>query len=336
MGKKILYLSAGILWICAATLLAATTSDNTAKAAAVPAKAVVVTPSAPAANPAVVPAKAPAATVKHKAKTSARTKAKAKAPAATPTATATETATVTETETATVAATPAATTATPAATVVTSATGASSSLPKEGAIAWNVGIAGWQASFQDIQDIYGGGLTDPTPFGGEFDLGADLTLAPCFQLGLQAQGIARAPEELHLNNDLYTDTWNVYAVGGALVMKYLIPLQDKFNLIIHGEGGYYSLVASTITGGGAASGSVNLDASNFGGMGCLEAEMLLDANNGVALDIGLGYRYLKMTPIKLSGTYSGIPVTGNLPNSAGGDATLDLSGLRLNATFRFY
>jgi hypothetical protein len=312
MGKKIVCFAAGIIWIGASSLWAATTA-------------------APAQTPAVAPAKPAAASA---AGTSARPKAKApvRAKAKIPTATPT----VTETATATVEATPEATAVTPEATVITSATGVSSSLPKEGSVAWNVGIAGWQATFHDMQVIYGGELTDPSPFGGELDLGADLTLAPFFQIGLQAQGIMRAPEELHLYDDLYTDTWNVNAVGGALVLKYLEPIHDKVNVVIHAEGGYYSLVASSIVGGGAASGTVNLDASNFGGMVCIEAEMLLDASNSMALDIGLGYRYLKMSPVSLSGTYCNIEQGGSLQDPGGADSTLDLSGMRMNATLRFY
>ena len=174
------------------------------------------------------------------------------------------------------------------------------------------------------------------PFGGEADLGADFTLDPSFQVGLQAQGIMRAPETVSIYNDAEKTDWNVNVVGGALVLKYLISAGSNFNIIVHGEGGYYALVGSTAAFSGAISGTMNLDAQNVGGMGALEAEFLLDGNNSAALDIGLGYRYLQMTPVALSGTFNGATPSGNLSKAAGGDAILDLSGLRMNATLRFY
>jgi hypothetical protein len=211
-----------------------------------------------------------------------------------------------------------------------------SPLPKQGSIAWNVGISGWLGSFQDLQDFYGAGIvSDQTPYGFDFELGADYTLARSFQLGVQVQTIDRIPETVTFGG-VETHQWSAYTVGGALVAKYLIPVQDKWNLILHAEGGFYALVGSGVQASGVDNGTVNLDGSNIGGMFSVEGEFLQGAKKSWALDLGLGYRILKITPLTESGSIGGSPVSGTLKNIDGSDAGLDLSGPRVTATLRFY
>jgi hypothetical protein len=225
---------------------------------------------------------------------------------------------------------------TPATTSVVAVSTDNSPLPKEGSIAWNLGLAGWLGGSQDLQDFYGPALTSSqTTYGYELDLGADYTLARSFQLGLQAQGMAKSPETVTDDiGDSYV--WTSYAVGGAVVAKYLIPIQDKWNLIFHVEGGYYTLVGSTYAISGFNEGNLDIDASNFGGMFAVEGEFLQGANKSWALDIGIGYRYLQMTPLTYTGTFNGASVNGTFKNNDSSTAYIDFSGLRLNGTLRFY
>ncbi len=121
-----------------------------------------------------------------------------------------------------------------------------------------------------------------------------------------------------------------------MVTKYLIPIQDKWNLIFHVEGGYSTLVGSTYAISGFNEGNLDIDASNFGGMFAVEGEFFQGANKSWALDIGIGYRYLQMTPLTYTGTFNGASVNGTFENNDSSTAYIDFSGLRLNGTLRFY
>jgi hypothetical protein len=213
-------------------------------------------------------------------------------------------------------------------------------LPKPGDLVFNVGFAGWLSSFQDLNDQYGTAVnSDSIPYGGEFGLGLDYTLSPNFQLGLQAQGLVKIPEQIQYTGvfGAETDQWNEYAVGGALVLKALFSLGGKTNLILNVQGGYYTLVASTVLVTiPSGSNTLNLTVSNIGGCASAEIELVQGSNNSWALDFGVGYRYLPMTPVAARVAGDAASPSVNLLKAAGGNATLDFSGPRLNVAARFF
>jgi hypothetical protein len=203
-----------------------------------------------------------------------------------------------------------------------------SSLPKPGKIVWNVGGAGSLYTFDDISTFDG---TPETGFnyGGEADLGVDYTLAPNFQAGVQVQFLGRLPEG---NGSI---TWNNYVIGETLDLKGLIPVMPGMNLILHGQGGLYTLIGSsmqTVDSQGNFS-TPTLSASGPGGMAEVQAEILMDADKSWALDFGLGYRYLILSPVTSS---VGVNSSQSLLNPDQSNAQIDFSGPRISGAFRFF
>jgi hypothetical protein len=145
-------------------------------------------------------------------------------------------------------------------------------LPKKGRIVGNLGLGYGIASFKDLQNFYGGVLTSSqTPSVASLNLGADYTMMPNVQLGLQLEGLFRTPEGITMNGGgPVTQTWNQHALGGALGIKFLLPLSGGANLIIHGEGGYYTLVGSNVTDSGANAYTWTLASSKIGRASCRE------------------------------------------------------------------
>ncbi|HVM32465.1 MAG TPA: hypothetical protein VMU88_04975, partial [bacterium] len=170
----------------------------------------------------------------------------------------------------------------------------------------------------------------------ELNLGADYVLSPNFQLGLLLEFMGKTPADVNdysLGNQY---TWNEYAIGGAGQANLMFPLGGGTNFILHGEGGYYSLVATHVDVSGSDDGDVTLDASNAGWALAAGLEFIIGANKSWALDVELGYRSLTFTPLTQGGTYNGFPQSGTLTNSGGGNTQLDFSGPRLSATARLF
>lgn len=148
-----------------------------------------------------------------------------------------------------------------------------SSLPKAGRVEWAVGFGGDIMNFREFQDYYSEFSTNKgLLMGADVDLGGDYTLTPNFQMGLRLEGAYKSPQEVNVTGAGFTgtDNWTEAVLGGALDAKYLISLNNHYNLIFCAEGGYYSLVGSSIAfdrsnGFEDISGTENLSASNFGG-----------------------------------------------------------------------
>src|SRR5258708_2568565 len=83
-------------------------------------------------------------------------------------------------------------------------------LPQPGKLTLDLGIGALLSSFQDLQDFYGATITSSsTPVQIELDLGADFTISPNLQLGVQVEGLHRVPENLTTNGGgSVTQTWN--------------------------------------------------------------------------------------------------------------------------------
>jgi hypothetical protein len=82
---------------------------------------------------------------------------------------------------------------------------------------------------------------------------------------------------------------------------------------------------------------VNLTGSNFGGEAGGTLEFLLDDHKSTALDIGLGYRFLRFSPLASTVTATG-PVTFSSPmlNGDGSNAGVDFAGAQINVGLRFF
>ncbi len=222
-------------------------------------------------------------------------------------------------------------------------TPAENGLPMPGSLAWSLGLAGSAFGFDDLEAAYGSAIfSTQTPYGAELDLGADLTLFSGFQAGIQFQGMTRFPEKVSFTESgsgTETDEWDTYVLGGALGLKAYLPLGPKDNFIFYGECGVYALAGSHIsmsdTNGNK--GTLTLDGSNIGGAAGVELEFLQGVKSSWALDAGLGYRYLKISPITFTRTVNGTSGSAHLlANADGTNAEIDLSGLRLNVTVRFF
>jgi hypothetical protein len=82
---------------------------------------------------------------------------------------------------------------------------------------------------------------------------------------------------------------------------------------------------------------VNLSGSNFGGEAGGILEFLLDDHNSSALDIGLGYRFLRFSPLTSSVSAAGpVPFLSPVLNSDGTNAGVDFSGVQFNLGMRFF
>jgi hypothetical protein len=227
-------------------------------------------------------------------------------------------------------------------------------LPKTGSITWNIMVAGDIGSYDDFQNFYGSSLDTNglIPVGVEFGLGADYTIAPSFQFGLNLEGIYRhtAPVSIVYNPNSYdptieTDQWSEFCLGPAVDVKYLIALNRNYNLIFRAELGYYVLVGSTVSGTTwDADGydvpyfiNYDLNSSSIGGFIGVEVEWM--RGPGWAVDFGLGYRFLNFSTLNY--TYSdslGNSGSGVLPNAASPktNASIDFSGFNITSAIRFF
>jgi tetratricopeptide (TPR) repeat protein len=231
-------------------------------------------------------------------------------------------------------------TATPAA--VKPMTNEDSRLPHQGSLTWEIGSAVEIFNFQDLVSDYSPDtLTLPsnTPIEVELDFGADYTLSQSFQLGAQVQYLSKeeaviySPYVSSYPGAIATTTWTEACVGGALEGKYLFPLSNQFRLIFEGQAGIYSLTGSTFVYTGSYGENLDLDGTTFGGLLGMELEWVLD-NGAWAIDLGVGYRGLTFNSITATSTNNS--QSQNFTNVAGGNATIDFSGPRVNLAARFF
>jgi len=232
--------------------------------------------------------------------------------------------------------------ATPTATPAVSKISEDSRLPHQGSLTWEVGSAIGIYNYQDMISNYAPDtLTTPLqiPTEVELDFGVDYTISQSFQLGAQIQYVAKQPEIIYTPYSgsypgaTATTTWTEACVGGALEGKYLFPLSNQFRLIFEGQAGFYTLAGSTFVYSGSFEENLDLNGTAFGGLLGMELEWVLD-NGGWALDLGLGYRALTFDSITATATNNS--QSYNFTNVAGGNATIDFSGPRVNLTARFF
>ncbi len=203
-------------------------------------------------------------------------------------------------------------------------------LPKQGKIIFDIVDSDWVGDWTDLNNIYGSSVNSTqTPIGVKLGLGADYVITPNIQLGIRLQGMLKQPETVYTVSE--TDDWEEYAYGGALALTATLPLSDGTNFFLNGEGGYYALAGSTLTSPDFPGTTIDLNGSGPGGMVAAGIELLMDSNKSWALDIGLDYQFLTITPITKSGSGS-----GTLQNNDGSNANFDFSGVGFLLAARFF
>ena len=218
-------------------------------------------------------------------------------------------------------------------------------LPSGGGFAIELGGIGLNYGSQDLAAYYPSSVnTDQSfPFGVGLHLGVDFSLDPSLQVGLSAQGLAKLGESVNFTG--YSENWSAAAIGGGPTARLLIPLDESTNFLLKAGGGYYFLTGASVTISGNISGasvteSANFSGSNFGGQVGAGIEFFLDEAKDTTLEVDVGYRFLKFTPltsnfiINSNGPISNFP--SPLLNSDGSQAGIDFSGPYLGIGFRFY
>jgi len=119
-------------------------------------------------------------------------------------------------------------------------------------------------------------------------------------------------------------TWSESALGGALEVKYLLPLDNDLRLIVEGQGGLYTLTNSSVLYQGETYLDDNLNATGLGGGAGFTLEWMVD--KGWGIDLGIGYRGLSFTS----------PTTAGFLGNNNSNVTVDFSGLRADLTSRFF
>jgi tetratricopeptide (TPR) repeat protein len=219
------------------------------------------------------------------------------------------------------------------ASVVTAAPPGStvSDLPRAGSFHLEGTIAYVYPGTQDLQDFYGGATVSGTMEAVELNLGGDFSFTPNLQADLLFEFGGKLPVNVEDFNDGDTDQWNEYYIGGAAGLNVLLPIADGMNFVLHGEGGFYTLVSTQIDVSGSDFDTVNLDASNPGWAIAAGLEFLMNSQKTWAMEIELGYRYLNFSPLTASGDINGSAITPRtLLNNDGSNASIDFSGPRLS------
>jgi hypothetical protein len=215
-------------------------------------------------------------------------------------------------------------------------------LPDKDSFTWEIGGAIWFGNAKNVNDYFGSSTLNPlvtSSTAGEVDFGGDYALVNEFQLGAHLEGM-RMPSSTSSWNGLNGGSVQMSsnAVGGALAAKYLIAFDKAFSLVLHLEGGYYTLVSSDFSYNDGHNGTVDLSGSAMGGLAAVELEMFQVEDKSIALDLGLGYRMLKFTGVTTSGTVTNLNnISSNAPttNVDGSPAYVDYSGPRISLSLRF-
>jgi tetratricopeptide (TPR) repeat protein len=204
-------------------------------------------------------------------------------------------------------------------------------LPKAGAFNLEGTVAYVYPGTQDLQDFYGNVYIDGVQEAVELNLGAAYSFTPNLQADLLLEFGGKVPVDVADGDD--DDQWNEYYIGGAAGLNILLPVSDGINFVMHGEGGYYALVGTQINVSGFDSGTVNLDASAPGFAVAAGLEFLMNKQKNWAMEVELGYRYLKFSPLTASGDFDGStfgPETWINQDGSGTNASIDFSGPRLS------
>ena len=214
-------------------------------------------------------------------------------------------------------------------------------LPDPGSLTLNLGWGGFSFGSKDLAAYYDPSVnTDQGfPFGMDFDAGLDYALSPTLQLGLKLDGMVKFAQTVKFSDR--TDSWSASAAGPALDAKILIPLDESTNFFLTAGGGYYFLLGGGVSISGAAvTENADFNASSFGGEAGAGIEFFFDSDKNSALDLQVGYRYLKFQPVTPKLTVNdGGPVPdypSPLVNSDGSQAWIDFSGIKAGLSLRFY
>jgi hypothetical protein len=217
--------------------------------------------------------------------------------------------------------------------------GINRNLPRQGKIVIELDDSDWIGSWDDLNNIYGGTIaSSSTPIGIKLNLGAAYAVSPNFQLGLKVQYLKKT--EVSVDTATENDVWDESALGGALEGEGTFPLGDGINFITVVEGGFYTLVGSTITVNVPIydeTGVDNLSGSGPGGMIAAGIEFLMDSKKTWTIDVGMAYQFLSISSITATPTLNGQTGTAfTLQNADGSNASFDFSGLGFMAGVRFF
>jgi len=204
-------------------------------------------------------------------------------------------------------------------------------LPDVNSLTLDLGGAIWYGGVQNFDDYFGSSLSPgvSSHAGWEVDAGIDYAVVNDIQVGFHLEGLVSPVTRSQLNTE--TVEWDSYCVGGTLALKYLIPINSAMSLVAHVEGGYYTLVGSDITYNQGSQGNIGLGGSAFGGLAELQLELFQVLDKSLALDLGLGYRFLRFD--NLTGSGSGVP--NPFVNANGTPVYDDFSGPRISLSIRF-
>jgi hypothetical protein len=145
--------------------------------------------------------------------------------------------------------------------------------------------------------------------------------------GLQFDFMSRASETISNVFPGTEDALSLSSVGAGLSLKFLMPFFPKVNLVFRGTAGFYILMDSSLVRTGTGAGTTGLNGSSPGYSGEIQLELL--QGHGFAIDGGVGYRSLVMSPITND-------ASATLVNADGSVANLDLSCLFSSLSLRFY
>ena len=219
-------------------------------------------------------------------------------------------------------------------------------LPPAGLLVLDLGLDGFGFGTQSLSDFYGSGVNvgQGFPYGFGFNGALDLALDPTFEIGLTAKGMTKTTQTVSFSpssGSAYNEGWTASAAGPGLEGKILIPLDEATNFNLTAGGGYYFLLGGgvTVSGSGIAE-NADFSGSSFGGEVDGSVEFFLDGNMDSALDLSVGYQFLRIAPVTTNLTVNnGGPFTtfpSPLTNNDGSQAVVDFSGPKAGFSLRFY
>jgi hypothetical protein len=214
--------------------------------------------------------------------------------------------------------------------------GVNPNLPKKGEIVFEIGDSDWIGGWTDISNLFGTGVdSTQNPIGVNISAGAAYAISPNFQIGAKIQYMLKQP--MSVTDEVMAYTFSENAMGGALEAEAVFPIKDGINFIGGLEGGFYTLVGSSISGTGVVQGWGNINASSPGGMVTAGVELLMNQQKSWALDLGVDYQFLSFSPITGIPTVNGQSYSSvTLKNADGSNASFDFSGPGLFIAARFF
>ncbi len=216
-------------------------------------------------------------------------------------------------------------------------------LSPAGSFVFYLGGEGNSYGSQDLGSYYGSTANSSQnfPFGFGFNAGLDWALDPGLLIGLKADLIRKTTETVNTTSG-ETAAWSSGAFAPEISAKLFLPMDESTNFIIFVDGGYYMLFggAVSITGNSVPAEIANFGGSTWGGDIGGSLEFFLDETKTSSLSLDAGYRLVKFDNLSIgSVTNNGVPFTygstlTNLPD--GTPASLDMSGVKIGLTVRFY